>query len=269
MPLATVALCLLVQNSYRFVVYGDCRDGHREHRKLVGLIMKQNPAFVIQTGDLVAKGKNEDNWKTYDEITGEMRRKVPVYPAPGNHDFGGTGYDARITFPIESGTKRHYSFTRGRWHFVSLDVDEHEAYGPGSEQYAWLVSDLQKASRARQDIAVFFHVPPYSIGSHGSDLDVRAALCPIFKKYGVTLVLNGHDHLYYRTFRDGITYVVSGGGGAPVYPAFPDTGAIKGDMWLAAHHIIVFDVRGDSMKAEVLQDDGTKFDNFDVRARAH
>ncbi|HVT12786.1 MAG TPA: metallophosphoesterase [Fimbriimonadaceae bacterium] len=274
MPLAaTFALLFLARSApadrYRFVLYGDCRDGHEVHRKLVALMMKEHPAFVIQTGDLVHKGTNEDNWKTYDEITGEMRSKIPIYPARGNHDFGGDGYDSRIDFKIESGDKKHYSFTRGKWHFVSLDVDEHENYGPSGEEYKWMVADLEKASKAKQDIAVFFHVPPYSIGSHGSDKDVRATLCPVFAKYGVTLVLNGHDHIYYRTQRDGITYIVSGGGGAPLYPVNPKEGAIDGDQYLSTNHIVVFDVDGDTMKAEALKADGTPFDHFEVHGRSH
>ncbi len=253
---------------FRFVLYGDCRDGHSVHRKLVGLILKQQPSFVVQTGDLVADGGNAAQWQNYDSITGDMRRQVPVYPAPGNHDYGSNGYLDRVTSRISSGDKRHYSFDLGRWHFVSLAVDLHIPYGPKSEQYRWFVSDLQAARKAKRDIAVFFHVPPYSIGGHGSDLDVRSTLCPVFAKYGVSLVMNGHDHLYYRTVRGGITYVVSGGGGAPIYPAFPGTGNIPGDKWLADYHIIVFDVEGDRMKATVLKPDGAVYDRFEVAAHA-
>src|SRR5579862_9268658 len=62
--------------SLRFVVYGDTRDGHDMHRKLVALIMKQKPEIVLQTGDLVNRGSKEDLWKTYDEITADMRKQV-------------------------------------------------------------------------------------------------------------------------------------------------------------------------------------------------
>ncbi|MFI5386018.1 MAG: metallophosphoesterase family protein [Fimbriimonadales bacterium] len=268
---STIALFLALRqppDQFRFVLYGDTRDGHEVHRKLVALIMKQNPAFVVQTGDLVGTGSNDGQWKTYDSITLDMRKRVPVYPAPGNHDFGGTGYFDRIHIPPANGTGQHYSFSFGRWHFVSLSVDEHTAYKPPAEQYTWLASDLKKAHDGKQNIAVFFHVPPYSIGGHGSDLDVRKTLCPLFEKYGVSLVMNGHDHIYYRTVRNGITYVVSGGGGAPIYPVFPEArGAIAGDKWLAGFHMIDFDVDGDHMKATVLKPNGSVFDTFEVTAR--
>jgi len=267
--LATCAavLCALTSDRFRFVLYGDCRDGYDMHKKLVALAMSRHPAFVIQTGDLVHTGTSASQWKTYDEVTGPMRSQIPVYPAPGNHDFGGGEYAARLTAPIESGTKAYYSFTKARWHFISLSVDLHMPYGPGTDQYNWLVSDLQKAGSRKLDIAVFFHVPPYSIGSHGSDLDVRAKLCPLFDKYGVSLVMNGHDHLYYRTRRAGITYIVSGGGGAPIYPALPNNGQIPGDKWLAGYHIVVIDADGDALKAKAIDQDGKIFDTFTIDAR--
>jgi hypothetical protein len=48
-------------------------------------------------------------------------------------------------------------------------------------------------------------------------LALRPLLDSLFQKHGVKLVFQGHDHLYYRTVRSGITYVVTGGGGAPLY----------------------------------------------------
>lgn len=71
------------EDTFRFIVYGDTRDGHAVHRKLVAMIMKENPDFVLQTGDLVHRGTDDSLWKIYDDITGEMRKKVPVYPARG------------------------------------------------------------------------------------------------------------------------------------------------------------------------------------------
>ncbi len=273
MPLlATLVLSLAIRPSgadrFRFVVYGDCRDGHDIHRKIVALTMEQKPAFVIQTGDLVHRGNQDDLWKIYDDITGEMRKKIPLYPAPGNHDFGGTGYQARFNLATDSGNKMYYSFTRGRWHFVTLAVDEHMAYDSASDQYKWLETELAKARKANQDIAVSFHVPPYSIGSHGSNMDVRSALCPLFEKFGVALVLNGHDHIYYRTIRNGITYIVTGGGGAPLYPTDPNKGALPEDKWISANHLVVLDVDGDRVHGKMLKVDGSVFDTFEVTARS-
>jgi len=254
-------------STLHFVVYGDTRDGHDIHRKLVALILKQTPDLVIQTGDLVNKGSSEDLWKIYDDITGEMRAKVPIYAARGNHDIGGPGYEQRMTAPFTSGNKLYYSFDKANCHFIGLCLDEHTQYGPDSEQYKWLIKDLEATrTKSPTHIFIFFHVPPYSIGSHGSDLDVRKALCPVFKKYGVRAVLNGHDHNYYHTIRDGITYIVTGGGGAPLYPVDPGKGAIDGDKYESVHNIVVVDVKGTLVSITALREDGSTIDRFSLHA---
>jgi predicted phosphodiesterase len=247
---------------FRFVVYGDTRDGHEIHRKLVALIMKQKPALVVQTGDLVHTGSDDGLWKIYDEITGKMRKTIPVYPARGNHDVGGKGYEDRMTRPFTSGNKLHYSFDKGGCHFVS--VDSLSPYEAGSEQYQWLEKDLAAAKDKAWHIFVFFHYPPYSIGAHGSDERIRQELCPLFRKNGVRAVFNGHDHIYYHTQRDGIHYIVSGGGGAPLYPCDPNKGAIEGDKWQSVNHIVVCDVEGDRVTIQALDSDEKPIDRFAI-----
>src|SRR6476660_3266031 len=88
----------------RFAAYGDTRDGHDVRRKIVEDVMSFHPALVLQTGDLVHDGSVADQWQTFDEITGAMRRQVPYYPARGNHDVGPEGYyEQRVTQPVHSG----------------------------------------------------------------------------------------------------------------------------------------------------------------------
>jgi acid phosphatase type 7 len=249
---------------FRFAVYGDTRDGHDAHRNIVAQIIKANPVLVLQTGDLVHSGGDASQWKIYDDITGEMRTRFPVYPARGNHDNGGTGFDDRETAPFTSGNKRWYSFDKGNCHFIALSIDEYTPYDANSPQYAWLKADLAAAQNRARHIFVFFHVGPYSIGSHGSDMTVRRTLCPLFEQYGVRAVFTGHDHLYYHTRRNGIHYIVSGGGGAPLYYPDPKKGAIDGDKWERANHYLICDVNGDKIDVGVYRLDGTPIEKFTI-----
>ncbi len=271
-PIAFLAMALVsvsmlraqVAEPFRFAVYGDTRDGHKPHRAVVAKIVQSNPAFVLQTGDLVKSGADNSLWRIYDEITGDMRSKFPVYPARGNHDVGGTGYEDRVTAPFTSGNKLWYSFNRGNSHFVSLSIDNYSSYDLGSPQYQWLEADLAAAKPNARHIFIFFHVGPYSIGSHGSDLTVRRILCPLFEKYGVRAVFTGHDHLYYHTRRSGIHYIVAGGGGAPLYYPDPKKGAIKGDLWAREYNYVLCDVKGDTVDVAAYRSDGALIERFTI-----
>jgi 3',5'-cyclic AMP phosphodiesterase CpdA len=82
-------------------------------------------------------------------------------------------------------------------------------------QTRWLKRVLAKRSTLRRIVAL--HHPPYTCGGHLGSRTVQRAWVPLFERYGVRLVLSGHDHNYQRFKRRGVTYVVHGGGGAGLY----------------------------------------------------
>jgi 3',5'-cyclic AMP phosphodiesterase CpdA len=251
----------------RFAVYGDCRDGHDIHRKIVSLIIKDEPTMVFQTGDLVHRGADESLWKIFDGITGDMRKKVAFYPARGNHEFGEIGKIDAMTGPFTNGNKAWYSLDKSNCHFIVLVLDEHTPFDSDSEQYKWLVKNLEEFKGKSKHTFVFFHVPPYSIGSHGMNPEIQDSLCPVFTKYGVRIVFTGHDHNYYHTTRNGIPYVVTGGGGAPLYDCFPEKGAIAGDKYEKVNHYCLVDVKGNDVTVQAIRADGTLIEKFTVSAK--
>src|SRR6185436_236332 len=169
----------------RFAAYGDTRDGHDVHRKIVEDVLSFHPALVLQTGDLVHDGGAADEWRTFDEITGAMRHQVPYYPARGNHDVSSEGYyEQRVTQPVLSGNKLYYSFEKGNLHFVAIDTQQQ--LDPESEQGRWLATDLAQAHAAARFIIPFFHKAIFSVGPHAAEADVVALqpiLHPLFRQY--------------------------------------------------------------------------------------
>jgi hypothetical protein len=247
----------------RFVAYGDTRDGHDIHREIVKEVLGLQPALILQTGDLVHHGDAADEWRIFDQITGDMRRQIPYYPARGNHDEGAY-YEQRVTQPVLSGNKLFYSFEKANLHFVAIDTEE--ALAPESAQRRWLEDDLAGARGAGRFIVPFFHKAIFSIGPHARQSDVlalRKILHPLFQKHGVRLAFEGHDHLYYRTVRDGITYVVTGGGGAPLYEGRADL-RVAGDVYESVHHFCVADVYPDRVAVTAYRRDLTRLDRFTV-----
>ena len=139
-----------------------------------------------------------------------------LWPTLGNHDGAtadsatGTGpyYDI-FTLPkaaqaggIASGTEAYYSFDYGMIHFVSLESFETNRAANGA-MLTWLQQDL--ATTTQPWLIVFFHHPPYTKGSHNSDVDLesiemRQNALPILEAAGVDLVLTGHSHSYERSY---------------------------------------------------------------------
>ncbi len=128
---------------------------------------------------------------------------TPLLAVLGNHDVqGGHGDELarRLGMP-----GRWYATRLGAVLFVGLDSTQPHS----SEQRAWLAATL--ASTDAVWVVVALHHPPYSAGWHGSERQVRRAFVPLFRRFGVDLVLAGHEHDYQRLKpRPGTTYVISG-----------------------------------------------------------
>ncbi|MFC2173784.1 metallophosphoesterase, partial [Acidobacteriota bacterium] len=154
------------------------------------------------------------------DIYPEMLRTSVLWPAIGNHDARsaasatqtGPYYDA-FTMPkaaeaggYPSNTEAYYSFDYANIHFICLDSTDSDRT-TGSPMLQWL--DLDLAGTTQDWIIAYFHHPPYTKGSHDSDveqelIEIREHVIPVLEDGGVDLVLSGHSHSYERSmFLDG------------------------------------------------------------------
>ncbi|GHE85851.1 hypothetical protein GCM10018772_06520 [Streptomyces fumanus] len=232
------------------------------------LILAQNPAFHLHAGDIAygdpaGQGKTSDTgfdsrvWDQFLYQTESVAKQVPWMVAYGNHDMeawyspnGYGGEQARWELPTD-GPDRHnlpgvYSFVHGNTAVISLDANDVSFEIPanlgisGGTQTTWLERKL-KAYRADRDIdfiVVFFHHCAYCTSTaHASEGGVREEWVPLFEKYTVDLVINGHNHVYERTDvikggevakelpiggtaypeTDGVVYVTAGAAGKSLY----------------------------------------------------
>src|SRR5262249_48207314 len=97
-----------------------------------------------------------------------------------------------------------------------------------------------------------------------ASVKLRERLEPIFLQEHVNLVLNGHDHTYQHHFANGIHYVVTGGGGAPLYKVRLDTPFTKAAK--SARHHCEFTVNGNRMSVRAVEPDGTVIEQFEIEA---
>jgi hypothetical protein len=248
--------------TYTFVAYGDTRSFPDVHRTVVAEILRQHPDFVLETGDCVLDGGDKSEWDVFDSVIAPIRAAhIPYYPARGNHDLG-QYYRREVQDPTMSGNGFYYVFERHKNLFIAVDCFEDD--DPGSDQYQWLEKCLQYGQTHDVNTFVFFHESPFSVGPHGPNPESRQYLHPLFVKYHPRCVFCGHDHLYYRTVRDGVTYLVTGGGGAELYQPTHASLAIPGDFYQSVHHIIRLDVAGAHVTGTVLTPDDKVIDRFSL-----
>jgi len=192
---------------HSIVIYGDCRSGDDIHRQIVADAVKIEPKAVFNTGDSVNDGSSASEWAIFDNITSELRQVAPYYPTLGNHDLPPQLFFADFHLP---NNERWYSVDIDSLHFLVLDTTSD--ISQGSDQYRWLEAELQ--TLRREFVVVVTHYPLLSTGYHGDELGLGPILMPLYEEYHVDMVFSGHDHDYERSVKNGIYYIVTGGGGA-------------------------------------------------------
>ena len=201
----------LENKSVRFAVIGDSGTGDQKqydvakqmeaYRKVVGF------DFVIMLGDNIYGGHEPRDFAQKFELPYKplLDAGVKFYASLGNHDDP----DAeRLYKPFNMNGDRYYSFKKGDVTFFALDSN---CMDP--RQLAWVGRNLE-STPTHWNIC-FLHHPLFNDGkSHGPDLDLRAQLAPILKRYGVNAVFSGHEHAYERIKpEDGIYYFIVGSSG--------------------------------------------------------
>jgi hypothetical protein len=235
---------LVGTGTVRFIAFGDSGVGSTAQRQLADRMTADSFDLALHAGDIAygnSAGTGGGSYRQFDDwvfgVYGPWMRSRPLFPSIGNHENEvAAARPYRDVFVLPEGgataafpdhAERFYSFDYGPVHFVALDTETaFQTLSRRQAQLAWLDADL--ASTTQPWKIVFLHRPPYNAGTrHGSDLAVRAAFAPIFEARGVQLVISAHEHDYERTrpLRQhqaegaAVTYLVTGGGGAPLYPS--------------------------------------------------
>ncbi len=237
---STVNLQLDLKTPFRFIAYGDTRFHDPKDTDaanpavrvaLVHAIAQANPAFICFTGDVVYNGYDTDDWKIVDAETNVWReKKISVYPALGNHDLHGDEKVALANyfqrFP-DLKNSRYYSVRAANILLLVLDSSLDETSGAQGE---WLKENLDHVPADVDFVFVMDHHPPYTsssdmkmLGGGHSARGQEQALAKMLEERQAKarfriVMFSGHVHNYERHEHGGVTYFVSGGGGAHAYP---------------------------------------------------
>ncbi|MFW9915719.1 MAG: metallophosphoesterase family protein [Candidatus Thorarchaeota archaeon] len=290
--------------AFNFIAYGDTRgnvftdayDGavSEVHEDIVNAYLQKDPELILHTGDLAGAFRYPLQVEAFnDSLADVWDAGIPIYFTPGNHDrdkypevfhdefssysaylANHSQLNATLTAALDDTgeTPLYYSFDYENVHFIMINNewdwngDDLELYEP---QLDWLQADLMAYADAEFTV-VAFHRPAYSVSAGRpyrwtQAASIRSVLHDSFMEYGVDLVFSGHDHFYYRTLHDGIYYVTTGGGGAPIYEidtAAPDWQS--GDVAHSENHYCNVEVTSSGASVTVLKIDGTSIDSFNL-----
>jgi len=200
------------KGAVRFAVIGDTGTGDKHQYQIAALLKNYYDRypfdFVLMMGDNLYGGESPDDYekkfsRPYQPL---LEKDVKFYAALGNHDDPAQRFYEKFNM----GGERYYSFKapKAGVRFFALDSNYMD-----KKQLDWLEKELQ-ASGSDWKIC-FFHHPLYSSGKkHGPSEELRTVLEPLFVKYGVDVVLQGHEHFYERLQpQHDIHYFISGSAG--------------------------------------------------------
>ncbi len=267
---------------FKFLVVGDTGLGEEAQALIAARMQRERVRLLVHTGDLVyPTGTYEAYESRYFKYYRPMMKKVPFFPCPGNHDYyehGGEPYVAVHDLPTEQVQPpdhgRYYSYDWYNVHFVSLDSNDTLANAARglSPMLKWLDDDLAQTKKFWR--IVYFHHPPYATGIHALDplgALAREHIVPILEKHRIPIVFSGHEHSYQRTLPmfkgqptdggNGTVYMITGGGGAPLYSFEPAPHIAAG---ASKYHYLSCEVDGSRMSVSAFDSEGVEFDAFAV-----
>lgn len=206
---------------WRMAVLGDSREGVQVLDRVVMLITLMEPKvkMAIHLGDMIREPGNELQWAQFHDAMSTIELDMPLYAVPGNHDVADE--DTRDVFLNQfelPGDRTFYRVDQGGAHLIFLDSEM-----PGEEetisgnQLEWLKKQLTELAGSPDFKLIFCHYPFFRVGPDSHEpLKNSAELRDLFKAAGVQAVFSSHDHIFHYEKRDGISYFITGGAGAPL-----------------------------------------------------
>ncbi len=252
------------------VAYGDTRftdpsvtkgTNPRVRAWLAERIGQQHPQAILLTGDMPYTGSDPADWKVFQRETQSWRAiNALQLPAIGNHEVLGGGpagiANYMKSFPEISG-HRYYSALMANVEVISLDYNI--PCGPASMQGRWFVSQLDHLPPQVEFLIILDHLPWMAdrqsemfVGLPTKDaIGLRTMLeARLGKIHAKVIVFNGHIHNYERFERNGVEYVITGGGGAVPYPVlFRGGGDLYRDPGFPVYHYLTVDISNHQLHA--------------------
>ncbi len=253
---------------FDFIVISDTHGGHDA---IAEAVKAQQPAFVVLTGDYAGgRGHDWGGWMSYFRSARPYLESAVHWPVTGGHDIRpARNYRAFFGFndpdgdpADEDSAASNYSFRFGSLHYIILD-----SYYDFEQQLDWVEEELA-GSDARWRF-VSLHDSIFTVGSRGSLLrGLYRDFAEVFEKYGVDVVIFGHDHVYERSLPIGPTdgspvhYITTNAAGN--FRVVRPSPIVTGGIGRRVHCYTQFFIDGNRMRMETRTADGNLVDEFEL-----
>lgn len=250
------------KDAVKFLVIGDSGTGDRVQYEVGAQMWKAHAVFpydfAIMLGDnMYGSERPQDYSKKFEQPYKPMLdANIAFYAALGNHDDPNQRYYKHFGM----GGKRFYTYQKKDVRFFALDSNYMD-----KDQQRWLEEELSR-STSKWKIA-YFHHPLYSSGAaHGSEVDLRAIVEPLFIKYNLHVVFAGHEHFYERIKpQKGIHYFTAGGSAKLRSGDIMSASPLTAKGFDSEQTFMLVEIDGDVLRFQTITRRGKRVDSGEIR----
>ena len=266
-PAAAIGAAVDVQppigkDSVKFLVIGDSGTGDRAQTETGAQMWKAHSVFpyefAIMLGDNMYGSERPQDYVSKFERPYKplLDANISFYAALGNHDDPNQRYYKNFGM----GGKRYYTYQKKDVRFFVLDSNYMD-----QDQQRWLQDELSK-SNSKWKIA-YFHHPIYSSGGrHGSEVDLRSIVEPMFIKYNLNVVFAGHEHFYERLKpQKGVNYFTAGGSAKLRSGDIVGNSALTAKGYDSGQSFMLVEIDGDVLRFQTISRQGKTVDSGEIR----
>jgi hypothetical protein len=266
-PAAAIGAAIDVQppigkDSVKFLVIGDSGTGDRAQTETGAQMWRAHATFpyefAIMLGDNMYGSERPQDYATKFErpYKALLDGNIAFYASLGNHDDP----NQRFYKNFGMGGKRFYTYQKKDVRFFVLDSNYMD-----QDQQRWLQDELSK-SNSKWKIA-YFHHPIYSSGGrHGSEVDLRSIVEPMFIKYNLNVVFAGHEHFYERLKpQKGIHYFTAGGSAKLRAGDITPNSAMTAKGFDTEQSFMLVEIDGDVLRFQTISRRGKSIDSGEIR----
>jgi hypothetical protein len=214
--------------NWSFVVVGDVRQGYGVYGKLVTYMsrIKPTPDLTVCCGDIMLRAGNEVEWRNFWKHSEPLTEQMPFFIVRGGHEGNDPAAEQVLREQMNlPGSNFYYSYQNLDAYFIFLDTEIRGEEGSiVNGQLAWLRHQLDTTAAAPEvdHVFIFLHQPLFPQGKYkGSNLKNADELHALFLQYPkIKAVIAAHEHSFHAYRHDGLLYLTTGGGGAPLYHGY-------------------------------------------------